>query len=66
MGTPVDQDTLLKELYPHLSDDERMGVKEFLSAYFALILRICEDEERELTASLTMQPESVSINVKVE
>jgi len=47
MQEPVDDDILLKELYPHLSDEERIEVKEFLNAYCAIILRICEREERE-------------------
>lgn len=47
MKEPVDDDVLLKELYPDLSDDDRTEVKEFLNAYCALVLRICEREERE-------------------
>lgn len=43
----IDEDVLLRELYPNLSDAERIEVKEFLSAYCTIILRICEREERE-------------------
>lgn len=47
MNEPVDDDVLLKKLYPDLSDDERAEVREFLNAYCELVLRICEREERE-------------------
>jgi hypothetical protein len=47
MEEPIDDDILLRELYPDLSDEERIEVKEFLNAYCAIILRICEREERE-------------------
>jgi hypothetical protein len=47
MEEPIDDDILLRELYPDLSDEERTEVKDFLNAYCAIILRICEREERE-------------------
>lgn len=47
MEDPVDDEVLLRELYPDLSDTERTEVKEFLNAYCAIVLRICEREERE-------------------
>jgi hypothetical protein len=47
MEKPIDDAVLLMELYPDLSDEERTEVKEFLNAYCAIVLRICEREERE-------------------
>jgi hypothetical protein len=43
----VDEDVLLREIYPELSESERTEVKEFLTAYCTIILRMCEREERE-------------------
>ena len=42
----VDEDVLLRELYPQLSEAERAEVKEFLDAYCAIILQMCEREAR--------------------
>src|SRR5258708_10766871 len=51
MPDHIEEDILLRKLYPELSDAERIEVKEFLDAYCALILRICEREEREQKGS---------------
>jgi len=46
----VDDEVLLRELYPDLTGEERIEVKEFLDAYCRIIFHICEREEQEREA----------------
>jgi hypothetical protein len=49
MAEYINEDILLRELYPDLSETERTEVKEFLDAYCAIILEMYDQEAQQET-----------------